>query len=71
LSVGIGGGRLIIFSKYESSERYDLDITGQEEEFNYWYERSNSYNSEGLGLYASIMLECELFKFMAIVLEAE
>ncbi|MCJ7581009.1 MAG: hypothetical protein MUP98_10805 [Candidatus Aminicenantes bacterium] len=71
LSVGIGGGRLIIFSKYESSERYDLDITGQEEEFNYWYERSNSYNSEGLGLYTSIMLEYELFKFMAIVLEAE
>lgn len=71
LSIGIGGGRLIIFSKYETSERYDLDISGQGEEFNYWYERSNSYNSEGLGLYASIMLEYELFKFMAIVLEAE
>ncbi len=71
LSIGIGGGRLIIFSKLETSERYDLEISGGGEEFNYWYERSNSYNSEGLGLYASIMLEYELFKYMAIVLEAE
>ncbi|MFC2168774.1 hypothetical protein ACFLRW_07285, partial [Acidobacteriota bacterium] len=71
LSIGIGGGRLIIFSKYETSERYTFDILGEGEEFNYWYERSNSYNSEGLGLYASMMLEYKLFKFMAIVLEAE
>jgi len=71
LSIGIGGGRLIIFSKYESSERYTLDISVPEQDFNYWYERSNSYKSDGLGLYASIMLEYNLFKFMAIVLEAE
>jgi hypothetical protein len=71
LSFGISGGRLIIFSHYQTSERYDLDISGQESEFNYWYERSNTYNSEGLGLYAAIMLEYNLFKYMAIVLEAE
>lgn len=71
LSIGIGGGRLIIFSKYETTERYDLDFPNQGEEFNYWYERSNTYNSEALGLYAAVTLEYELFKFMAIVLEAE
>ena len=71
LSIGIGGGRLIIFSKYKTFERYELDFLESEEGFNYWYERSNSYKSEALGLYASATLEYELFKFMAVVLEAE
>jgi len=71
LSIGIGGGRLIIFSKYETFERYELDFSGLGEEFNYWYERSNTYNSEALGLYAAATLEYELFKFVAVVLEAE
>lgn len=71
LSIGIGGGRLIIFSKYETSERYELDFSGDGEEFNYWYSSSNTYNSEALGLYAAATMEYELFKFVAIVLEAE
>ncbi len=46
LSIGIGGGRLIIFSKYETFERYELDFLESEEGFNYWYERSNSYRPD-------------------------
>jgi len=71
LSIGIGCGRLIIFSKYKTRDRYDLDASKVGEEFKYWYEWSNTYNSEGLGLYAAVMLEYELFKFVAVVLEAE
>lgn len=71
LSIGIGGGRLIIFSKYLTSERYDLDLSNQGEEFNYWYERSNTYNTDALGFYAAATLEYDFFKFVAIVLEAE
>ncbi|MGD2245447.1 MAG: hypothetical protein PVI11_02750 [Candidatus Aminicenantes bacterium] len=71
LSVCVGGGRLIVLGKYETSERYDLILQQQSSEYDYWYERSNTFKSDALGFYANVALEYELAKFVAVVVEAE
>ena len=71
LSICFGGGRLIVFGKYETAERYDSVFQEQGSQFNYWYERTNTYSSDALGLYVTAALEYAVFKNFALLLEVE
>lgn len=71
LSVVAGVGRHIRLIQYKSEDSYELSLTWFGEEFNYWYQKQNTYNSEALGYYVSLGTEYELLDFIAVFLEAE
>jgi hypothetical protein len=67
LYVSAGIGRHITFLKYNFYQENQLTIA------NLTYDLKNqySYNSEALGVYASLGLEYDLIKYIAVVVEAE
>jgi len=68
----LGGlGRHITFIKYESTENYELEIVSFGQSFSYFSKKEYEYNSEALGLYATVGVEYDLIKQVAIVVEAE
>ena len=71
LYVNANIGRYIIFVKYESNEKYEAIFSDVGNEFSYWFERDNKFNSESLGYYASLGLEYDLAQFFAITAEIE
>jgi len=71
LSLTASVGRHIVFVKYQTEEDYEAVFISQGQNFSYWYEKDITFNSEALGLFASVGAEFELFKFLAVVLEAE
>ena len=71
LSIVAGAGRHIRFIQYKSEDHYELSSTWFSQEFNYWYQKQNTYNSEALGFYASLGTEFELLEYISVFLEAE
>ncbi|MFH1944589.1 MAG: hypothetical protein ABIK95_03080 [Acidobacteriota bacterium] len=71
LLVTTGAGRHIVFVRYNTEDRYDASFSTGGQDFNYWYERSNSYKSEALGFYMTAGIELQVFKFLALVGEFE
>ena len=71
LLVTAGGGRHIVFVRYNTEDRYDASFFEGAQEFNYWYERSNQYRSEALGFYVTAGIEIQFLKFIALVAEFE
>lgn len=70
-TVYINAGRHIIFVRYKTKENYESVFSKQGKEDIYLYKKENTYNSEGLGFYASLALEYNLLKFIGLVIEAE
>jgi len=62
-----GIGRHIAFLKYTYFQDYELSISN----ISYLLTRENTYNSEALGVYATLGFEYDLIKQIAIVIEAE
>lgn len=62
-----GIGRHIAFLKYTYFQDYELSISN----LSYFLTRENTYNSEALGVYATLGFEYDLIKNIAIVAEAE
>lgn len=71
MTVVVSGGRHIVFASYKYRENYEALFQAGGEEYNYWYNKSNSYNSQALGLYASLALEINLIRQLAFVIEGE
>jgi hypothetical protein len=67
LYIFAGVGRHITFLKYRYLQDYTLRIG----EYSYNLKNDYTYNSEALGVYASLGLEYDLIKHIAIVIEAE
>lgn len=65
-AVCAGAGRLIFFAKYENTENHTLTSQFLGTEYNYWYEIEGTYRSEGLGFYANLSVEYDIFKFLAV-----
>jgi hypothetical protein len=62
-----GIGRHITFLKYTYLQDYELSISN----LSYILTRENIYNSEALGIYATLGFEYDLIKNIAVVAEAE
>ncbi len=63
-----GVGRHITFLKYKFNRENELRIGDVN---TYVYKQDNSYNSEALGFYATLGVEYNIIKHIAIVIEAE
>lgn len=66
-----GGGRHIVFVRYQLQESYEAEFTWMGENFVYWFDRSDKLASEALGYYASAGIELNVLQFMSVVMEAE
>lgn len=64
-------GRHIIFVQYKTTEDWEAFFKSFGEEFHYWYKKDNTFRSEALGFYASLGVEYDLIKYIAVVVEAE
>lgn len=62
-----GIGRHIAFLKYTYLQDYELSISN----LSYTLAKENTYNSEALGIYATLGFEYDLIKNIAVVVEAE
>jgi len=62
-----GIGRHIAFLKYTYLQDYELSISN----LSYTLTRENTYNSQALGIYATLGFEYDLIKNIAVVAEAE
>jgi hypothetical protein len=71
LYVFLNAGRHIIFVRYKTSEEYNAHLTYFDKEFIYQINKSNNFRSEALGFYASMGVEYDLIKYIAVVVEAE
>jgi hypothetical protein len=71
LSVSASLGRHILFVQYKVKEEYEAVFTGQGERFSYWYDKEATFNSEALGIFASLGAGYELFKYLDVVVEIE
>ncbi len=67
LYISAGIGRHITFIKYKFSQEYQLTIA----DLTYDLKNQYTYNSEALGVYASLGVEYDLIKHIAVVVEAE
>lgn len=65
------GGRQITLIKYSTWNDYTYDRTISGIEYAYWFKKENVYNSESLGYYASLGIEFDIIKYIAVVAEAE
>ena len=64
-------GRQIVFARYKTQQIYDEVFRSGGDEFAYTLDRNDSYNSEGLGFYASLGAEYDLPTFISVVFEIE
>ena len=71
LTAVISGGRYIVFVRYKTSENYEALFQTPEKNYEYWYKKANTYNSEALGFYASLALELDLIRHLSLVVEGE
>ena len=71
LSAHIGGGRHLSFIKYEAWENYEARFAFHGREYVYWFEKTGTFRSEGLGYYALFGLEYTLFKHIGFVVDVE
>jgi hypothetical protein len=71
LTVVISGGRHIVFIRYKTNENYDALFQTPEMNYEYWYKKVNTYNSQALGFYASLALEINVIRFLSLVVEGE
>jgi len=71
LHAAVNIGRRILIVSYKTKENYQAFFTSGGREWEYWYEKENSFNSEALGFYTSLGIEYDILKHIALSLEAE
>jgi hypothetical protein len=71
LTAVVSGGRHITFVRYKTSEDYSALFKTTEQDYDYWYSKTNTYNSESLGFYASVALELSVLRYLSLVVEGE
>lgn len=71
LSAHVGGGRHLSFIKYQASENYEARFQFLGRDYIYWFEKTNTFRSEGLGYYAVFGLEYTVLRHIGFVVDVE